>query len=554
MGMDMGTVMSAEGVRFPAGYERHRGGCNMSSSVRCLLVAGMAMGSLSLPVAAQSVSAPDGVGASTATGDVGPAAAPKQGWRVTSGISVSETFTNNGNVSSQNRRSDQITEVTPGIAVSGESGRLKGRFDYQLHELIHAQEAQRNETQQSLNANGTLEAVEKWLFLEASGLITQQSISAFGTQSANNSSANANRTETSAYQVSPYTRGKFGSFADYELRYRRSTSRSKSDLAADVDSEDWLLNLNGAVSQANLTWLIESTWQSTEFRGQRATDADRLRAYLSYQPDMQLKLSLIGGSESNNYLTTDKKRKTTTGYGFEWAPSERTKLAGQKESRFFGEGHSLSFTHRMPLTAISYVDTRDVTALPNQLGFANRGNLYDVLDQSLLSSIPDPVARDLAVRKMLQDNGWPPNAIVINPFLASQVSVERLQTLSMVMSGVRNVITLALTQSQRQALTSTVGLGDDFAISSTVKQRGFNANWSYRVSGYSALNLTLSQQNAISPTRSDLDTRQRNLNLGLTTRFGNKTTGSLTLRRALFDSATNPYTENALIAAVSIQF
>ncbi len=552
--MDTGTVMAMSVEKLCPSTLTRSPALRFSGGVcvPVLVVAGLALGALALPVAAQDVT-PGSAGVSPAAASGG-GDAPRQRWKITPSISVSETFTDNADVSGLNKRSDQITEITPGISISGESSRLKGRLDYQLHELIHAQDSQSNETQQSLNANGTLEAVEKWLFIEANGVITQQSISAFGTQSASNSSVNANRTETSVFQVSPYTRGKFGSFADYELRYRRGISRSKSDLVGDLNSDDWSASLKGPFAGSNLSWLIESSWQNSEYTAQRATESGRLRGLLSYQPDMQWKLTLIGGSETNNYLSMDKERKTTTGYGFEWAPSERTKLAMTKESRFFGEGHNLSFTHRMPMTAISYTDNRDVTALPNQMGLASLGNIYDLLDGYWLTTVPDPVARAQRVSSQLQAWGISPNAQAIIPFLSSQVSVERLQMLSLVTYGVRNVITLALTQSQRQSLGATIGLVDDFSTTATVKQRGYTASWAYRLSAHSSLNLTLSQQNAISATQSDIDTRQRNLNLGLTTRFGKKTTGSLTLRRAVFDSVTNPYTENALVAAVSFQF
>lgn len=75
-----------------------------------------------------------------------------------------------------------------------------------------ADPSQNNNTQNSLNAFGTLEAVENWLFIDASGNIYQQSISAFGAAPISpgvNTNVNSNITETSTYQVSPYIRGSF---------------------------------------------------------------------------------------------------------------------------------------------------------------------------------------------------------------------------------------------------------------------------------------------------------------------------------------------------------
>ena len=135
-------------------------------------------------------------------------------------------------------KSDLISDINPGIRIEGSGGRSKLRFDYQLHNLIYAQDSSRNNTQNALNAFGTLEALENWFFIAASGVISQQSISAFGgaTSTTVNTNANNNTTETSTYRISPYFRGSFGSLADYQLRYNLSSTSSKSNSGFDSDT------------------------------------------------------------------------------------------------------------------------------------------------------------------------------------------------------------------------------------------------------------------------------------------------------------------------------
>lgn len=515
------------------------------------LVAGLMLAGQTTPALAQEV----GSGNDAAQGAASQSfsAAPKQAWTVTPRVSVTETLTNNVDLSA-NKHGDQITELSPGISVRGESARLKGFFDYQLLELLYAKDAQRNQTQQALNASGTVEAIENWLFVDASGVITQQAISAFGTQATSNGSVTSNRTETSVFRVSPYVRGRLAGYADYELRYRRLANHTKSNLASDVDSDDWSGSLRGGFGQSSLSWLIQSSWQKAQYQSTRETEAQRLNASLSYQPDAQLKLTLLGGRESNNYASANKERKTTTGLGFLWAPTERTSLAATRESRFFGEGHNLSFTHRMPLLAMSYSDSRDVSVLPNQLATVSLGTYYDLLNNLFASSVPDANARAQLVNRLLQSWNLPPNAAAIAGFLTSQVTVERLQALSLVTYGARNAVTLSVTQSDRQGLSIANGVVDDFSLSPSIKQRGVNVNWSYRLSALSSANLILAQQNAISASTGVLNTRQRSASLGLTTKLGSKTAGSLLFRRALFDSSTLPYAESALVCAVTFQF
>lgn len=524
----------------------------MTRSYALSVLAGVQLAGLALPALAQGAASPADAGQGGAISS-GLSTAPKQAWTFMPRISVMETLTDNVDLSA-GKHSDQITEVKPGILIRGESARLKGFFDYQLHELVYAKDAQRNQTQQALNSSGTFEAVEKWLFIDASGLITQQTVSAFGPQAVSNSSVTANRTETSVFQVSPYVRGRMDGYADYEVRYRRLTSRTKADLAADVDNDAWSATLKGAVAQTNLSWSIASSWQKGQYQQMRDTDAQRVNASLSYQPDAQLKLTLLGGSESNNYLSIDNERKTTSGFGFEWAPSERTNLAATRESRFFGQGHSLSFTHRMPLLAMSYSDSRDVAVLPNQLATVSLGTYYDLLNSLLASTVTDPNARAQAVSQILQSWNLSPNAPAIAGFLTTQVMVQRVQTLSVVARGARNAVTFSLSQSDSQGLGIATGVVNDFNVSPTIKQRGFTANWAYHLTSLMTANLIMSQQNSVAPSSNALDSRQKTMSLGVTTKLGSKTAGSLLFRRALFDNSTLPYAESALVGTVTFQF
>ena len=129
-------------------------------------------------------------------------------WTITPTLAVTETATNNLNLSSTNTQSSLSTNIAPGIIIYGSGDRAKLRLNYSMNNIFYTADPSRNnQTQNSLNAFGTLEAVENWLFIDASGNISQQSISAFGAtpiSSDVNTSVNGNITETSTYQVPPY--------------------------------------------------------------------------------------------------------------------------------------------------------------------------------------------------------------------------------------------------------------------------------------------------------------------------------------------------------------
>ena len=274
-------------------------------------------------------------------------------WLVTPSLTVNATATDNVALESTNEKSDLVTDLSPGIRIDGRGGRVKLTLDYQMHNLLYAQDSSRNRTQNSLSALGTLEAVDNWLFIDASGAISQQSISAFkgGTSTNVNTNDNSNTTETSTFRVSPYIQGSFGRFADYQLRFSHSTTSTQANDAFDSDTNEIIGSLKGDTGLANLAWSFDASSQQVDFGNGGSNEADRLQGRLTYNFDPQFRVSVFGGRESNNYLTLDKEGHTTKGAGFEWAPTERSLVAYNRENRFFGNSNTFTVSHRTAATA-----------------------------------------------------------------------------------------------------------------------------------------------------------------------------------------------------------
>ena len=89
-------------------------------------------------------------------------------WKITPLISVNETATDNVDQVNKHQTSSLITDITPGINIVGTGDRVKLRFDYEMHNLYYTDDSSRNNVQNSLNAAGTLEALENWFFIDGS--------------------------------------------------------------------------------------------------------------------------------------------------------------------------------------------------------------------------------------------------------------------------------------------------------------------------------------------------------------------------------------------------
>lgn len=475
----------------------------------------------------------------------------RRAWTIAPRLTLGETFTDNALLRNANKRSDWITEISPGLHVSGESARLKAYFDYSRRELLYAKESDRKNSRNALNTFGTFKAIENLLFLDFSAGITQQALSAFGTQTAGASVNNANESETRTIRLSPYLKSNLGGLFNYELRYTATAMRTEAARATGMDQSEWRAHFDGDTPYSRILWAVDASRQNYDYSQGTETESTTARLKLTYVVDPTLKLSAMGGRESNNFATIDTETHSTGGFGVEWNPTGRTKLFLERERRFFGYGHRFTFEHRTPRTALNFSDVRNVTATPTAMAQGSLGNIYDLLFAQFASIEPDPVQRDILVMNYLNANGISPNTQVNSGFFNSGPTVSRRQSLSYALLGVRNTLTLTATQGETQRLGLLTAAGEDLAGTGSVRQRGLSLALSHRFSPLSSLSVQASRQSSQSPS---LSTTIRNLNATFSHKLSSNTTVTLGARRVLFDSPTVPYTETAFIGTLRMQF
>ncbi|MDO8958540.1 MAG: TIGR03016 family PEP-CTERM system-associated outer membrane protein [Rhodocyclaceae bacterium] len=480
-------------------------------------------------------------------------------WQITPSIAIDGTYTDNVNLAATNQKSDFITRISPGIRIDGQSARASVNLNYQWQHYAYANSSARSNQQQSLAANGKLELVEQWLFLDASHNISQQAVSAFGTQGVGNELLNANRTEVSSYRLSPYIQGRLANVADYQLRY--SGTHTSSDAGAlsggtATTTAAWNGQLAGVTPLALLSWAVNVDNQTINHSSGFTSQNDRLYGTLTYLVVPSVRLSVSAGSESDNYLAGVERKKSTTGLGIEWAPSERTKVALKKDRRSFGDAYNADFTHRTALSAWRLSDSRGVRVPTADMALASRGTIYDLLYLQLASDPrfrDNPIARAAEVERQLALTGIPANAQVFGTALTSQAFIERRQMASFALTGVNNTVTFALDRSNSQRIGAGLGLVDDFTNNPEIRQSGFTTNWAYKMTPHEVLTLTALTSRSVGANNAE--TSLKSLSLRLTTQLGVKTSASVGLRKTHFEGTTGiGYDEQALTGAVLFKF
>lgn len=510
-------------------------------------MSGLLLLSLHVAVKAQPMPPPpqqngDGAGVEV------PVAAPPSIW-VVPRISISQGFSNNGNLTSLDRRDEQITEISPGVGVVVNNARLKGFLDYSLRAFYDAQNTVRNNVQQTLNTNGTFNAWDNRAFIDFSGVIGQQAISAFDSPSVE-SMGNDNLSETSSFRFSPYLRGVLANSLDYELRYAWQTSRTDTTFRSDLSSHEGLARLGRQATGQSLGWTVEASRAKLDYSFGETQTLDAVNGRLFYVVSPTLTLSALAGRESNDLLTPEKKSYTSRGLGMEWQPSERTRVALERTKRYFGDGHNVEIEYRSRRSVWRFVDTRDVVTNQLDANPATQGTLYGLIDA--LSSEPDPVRRAQQVNAELQRLGLPADFQVTPRFLTSSASVQRMQELSLGLFAPRDVIIFAVARNTGRRVNPLVNLSDDFSMAADIVEKAWRVSYAHRLTPLTSLNATYLRQNS-EGINTSLRYSLSSVTLGITTRLGMRTSGAVQVRHAT-SSGTNPYKETALLGIITHRF
>lgn len=524
--------------------------CCFGSFLLAALAAYSSLGGVSVALA-QVDSAPSAE-ASVGTLSAAPA------WRIVPSMAADLTYTDNVGLVSTAKKSDLITRLSPGIVVEGQGGHVTGMLNFRWSEYAYANDSRRNSQQRSLAANATVELVDQWLYLDGRGSISQQPISAFGTQGVSNELVNGNRTETSTYQLSPYIKGRLGGVADYILRYtgtRTKAGAGELAVGSGTTSSAWSGRLAGDTALSSLGWSVDLQQQKIGRSTARDTQSKRAMGSLEYRIDPQVKLRASLGRESDDYSSTQNQSRTVHGYGVEWAPTERTNVSYDKQTRSFGDSYSASFQHRTALTAWRLSQSKNVSTPSDRLLNTSLGSAFDLLNLQLTSSIPDPFLRAQIVNQQLQQLGIPANAQAFGTIITSRVYISRRQEASFILTGARNVVTLSANRSDNQVLGTGGSVADDFSLSPNIQQSGFTTSWAHKLSPDTAVTLNGRQSRNKSSTAS-LDTRIKSLSLLLTTKLGPQTSATMGLRQTRSDSngLASSYDEQAITGSLFVTF
>ncbi|GAO34852.1 hypothetical protein SCT_0232 [Sulfuricella sp. T08] len=494
-------------------------------------------------------------------------------WKATPSLNLKETYTDNVRLAPPgHEKSEFITQINPGISLTGTGPHLKLNASYGMQNLVYAEESSQNTMNHMLNANANAELVDNLFFLDGRAAISQQNISLLGPQAADSANITGNRTEVQTYSVSPYLRHKFSNYASTEIRYTHDEVSTGGSELLNSQADRIQLGLNSGSAFKTLGWGLNYSKGKTSYANTAnlfppALDTEVLSGNLSYLVTSKFRLTATGGYEKNNYISIGPKPDGSFwSAGFSWAPSAMTSIDGSAGRRFFGDTYSLAASHRTRLTAWSLGYSEDITSTRSQ--FLIPIDPTRVMDLYLAALYPNWAAADPVLRQKLTEDyintfGLPPElAALAGPvnYLTNRLFLQKRLQASVAVTGAKNTLVLSLFHVTRDAQTSqaqdSLLFGSStLALTDNTKQVGGNAFWSWRMGPRTSANINAGFTRNSFPSLGRTD-KDKTIRLSLTRQFQPKLDGSLELRRLQRDSSQDggDYSENALTASLFMRF
>jgi uncharacterized protein (PEP-CTERM system associated) len=477
-------------------------------------------------------------------------------WKSSLSLGLRGTLTDNVRAApSGEEEADLYVTATPAISMSRQGSRLRANLTYAPSVTVYANQTESSQLANSLAANGSLEAVSDFFFIDARATISQTFLTPFGALPADIGTLTENRAEAYGLSVSPYIKSTLGDRVSYELRNTTSYAATDSSLTSGSTFVRWVARASGPITQ-RLDWTLEGTRNTTYSNYSNNQDSQYesvARALLTYGLSSELSVTLRGGYEKNNYnAPAPDIERSFYGLGFSWAPTSRTSMQGYVEDRFFGVGYNLSATHRHRRSAISLYGSRDTSSYPQLLFTLPPGDTRSLLDAALTAQIPDPAKRQAAIEQFLTITGTPSTLLLPNTFYSERVNLVESVGGSIALLGVRNTVTLSVSWLESEPISQFGGtpLPPELAGLDRFATYGTAVNWTHRLTGRTNTSLLLSRYYTETIDNPEDNSTNTAATLQLNTQFGSRTTGSVGVRWTQFESAlTGGHTEHAIFAA-----
>ncbi|MFC0250931.1 TIGR03016 family PEP-CTERM system-associated outer membrane protein [Massilia consociata] len=482
-------------------------------------------------------------------------------WRIQPTVSVTETFTDNVNRQEDARAHSQfVTDLHSGLTLFGKSRRFQVAATGQFHQFAYSRGGMPDTADRSYEyaLDGRGELVDELLFVDASASASPQSISAFGEQGSRLYSM-GNRAQVKTWRVNPRLEQRFGNAARLSVRYGRDSVSSDRSAFGNSLGSNISASLASGRSFDTVGWGLSYMRQDLSDEVSGETSSESASSNVRYALNKRLWLTARVGYDRYDYQAMGGRTEGRSwAGGFDWTPSQRTRLNAEIGRHYFGQTGKLLALHRSRHTVwnISYDDF--ITTSRQQFLLPSTIDTAALLDRLFSTTITDPVLRQQAVTDYIRLTGLPPSLADSINFMSNRYLREKRLQGSMGYTKGRSRAVVSLYRSERTALSDQQSdsglLGSQLSsLNDNVRQKGATLNYSYRMNSRTSLVGAATFTRSLSLT-TGYESSNRELRAGLTRQLGNDLRGAIEVRRASGGRGPNAgdYRENAISATLTV--
>lgn len=437
-----------------------------------------------------------------------------QRWTIEPGISSQLTWTSNSLLGTGAAQDDTVFDVRPRISILGEGARLRIVGTAALNGIAYLDRSQPSRVLPEGDLTARLEAVERWLYLEAAVRAAQTGANPFGVRA--EASSTSNTVTTTQGRFSPSIESAIDPLMRYRIRSDNTWTKDSfadSTVAAPTGAAGYFGRHTASIEHdpRPFGWRAEAERSDTRYDDGATAPlvSDVARLLADYALTSELSVGVRGGYERNSFVAVGQHHAIYGGQA-RWRPSERTRLSADGERRFFGSAWHIEFDHRTPQFAMSAALSRGIQSTPQSLfEIPATGNVAALLDAMFTTRIPDPAERAKVVQKFIADQGLPSATLGATNIYSQRLSLVTSRSGSVGLVGVRNSLVLSGFYLRTEDVPDAVGLATGL-INNNNLQYGAGLTFSHRLAVAVSLSATIdwSRIKALDAAAADLTTQR----------------------------------------------
>jgi uncharacterized protein (PEP-CTERM system associated) len=272
-------------------------------------------------------------------------------WTLSPFVSTSTTITDNANAASddEDRNSDQVLTVSPGVRLSGSGGRISLNLSYAHNQFFSRQGQSDDSSSNTLTANGRAEVWDQVAFVDLTTSISREIVDPAQANTNTDLGNDGNRTTVRTLSVQPFFLHHFGNWLETESRSTFDITTTESDEISNTQSTGSTFSATSGRRFSVFTFGGNFSRQK-EIREDGAPRSISTTLDTNYRMRLSRKFSLIsslGWETIDDPTLTDEPNGVIWEVGFSAQPSSRSSIEATIGDRFETTTYGLDASYRL---------------------------------------------------------------------------------------------------------------------------------------------------------------------------------------------------------------